>query len=149
VIGINTAVAAPRGVPTGQGFAIPSNLALRVAEQLIATGEVRRAYIGAVLTEVSPALARALGLERVSGAVVVEIAPGGPAGRAGLRPEDVIVGIGGVTGHSVSDLQAALVHLEPGGSAQLEVIREGRPFRVTTQLGVVRSGVGLTPDGGG
>jgi serine protease Do len=150
VIGINTAVAAPRGVPAGYGFAIPSNLARRVAEQLIRTGEVRRPFLGVVLRNVTPRVARQTGLPTVAGAQVVELQAGSPADQAGVQPEDVVVSLGGRAVQSVSDLQAALVELEPGATTGIRVIRNGRELELTAQLGIVRSGVvpGATPAGG-
>jgi serine protease Do len=145
VIGINTAVAAPMGVPAGHGFAIPSNIALNVAEQLIRWGEVRRAFLGVALVNVTPAFARAHGLERVAGAVIMEAQPGSPAERGGLRQADVIVRIGGDPVQTVSDLQARLTRIEPGDRTTVRVLRQGREVDVQVEVGMVRSGVG--PDG--
>jgi serine protease Do len=142
VIGINTAVAAPRGMPAGYGFAIPSNLARRVAEQLIRTGEVRRPFLGVVLRNITPRVAREQGLQTVAGAQVVELQPGSPAHQAGVRPQDVIVAIGGRTVQSVSDLQAALAQMEPGTTTRLRLVRNGSELETSAELGVVRSGVG-------
>jgi serine protease Do len=137
VIGINTAVAGSGGGPTGYGFAIPSNLARRVADQLVEHGEVRRSYLGVLLTNVTPELARAEGLERVQGAVVARIEEGGPAHAAGAREGDIIIGIGDATVVTVSDLQARLALLEPGTTVALHVLREGRETELSTDLGVV------------
>jgi serine protease Do len=142
VIGINTAVAAPAGVPASVGFAIPSNLARRTAEQLIRFGEVRRAYLGVSLMNVTPMMAAAEGLERVEGAVVVQTEPGGPAAVAGLQPGDVIVEIAGQPVRTVSDLQNQLVRLEPGASVPLRAIRDGREVSLSAQLGMARGGSG-------
>jgi serine protease Do len=141
VVGINTAVAAPAGVPAGYGFAIPTDIARRVALQLIETGEVRRPYLGVLLAPVSPMFARAHGLPTVAGAVVMQVEPGSPAAGAGVRQGDVIMAIDGDPVRTVSELQARLVRLEPGGSAVLRVIRDGREVDVRTELGVARSGV--------
>jgi serine protease Do len=142
VIGINTAVAAPRGVPAVYGFAIPSNLARSVADQLIEFGEVRRPYLGAFLANITPSIARAEGLERVVGAGVAQIEPGGPADRAGIRQGDIIVAIGEQAVTDVSRLQAILARLEPGASVSMQVVRQGREVTVPVELGIVRSGVG-------
>jgi serine protease Do len=141
VIGINTAVAAPRGVPAAVGFAIPSNLAIRVANQLIQLGEVRRAYLGVTLMNMSPRMAAAGGLERVEGAIVAEMESGGPAAAAGLQPGDVILAIGGEPVQTVSDLQNQLVRLEPGSTVMLNLIRANRRIEVQVRLGVVGAGV--------
>jgi serine protease Do len=144
VIGINTAVAAARAGPAGYGFAIPSNLARRIAEQLIQFGEVRRPFLGVLLRNVSPQLARAQGLATVEGAMVVRLDPGSPAAEAGMQPGDIVVAIGDRPVQSVSDLQAALVQLDPGTQVSVSVLRQGQALNLPVRLGGVRSGVGST-----
>lgn len=139
VIGINTAVAAAPGTPSGHGFAIPSNLARRTAEQLVRHGEARRAYLGVLLLNVSPEFAREHGLERVEGAAVAQVEPGSPAAAAGIREGDVVLGIGDTEVQSVSDLQARLAQLEPGSAVPLHVRRDGRELEVPVELGVISS----------
>lgn len=139
VIGINTAVAGAQGGPSGYGFAIPSNLARHVADQLVRHGEVQRSYLGVMLRNVTPEMARAHALERVEGAAIHELEHGGPAHRAGARQDDVIVGIGDHRVRTVSDLQARLAQLEPGSTLALRVIRDGRETDVDVELGVVRT----------
>jgi serine protease Do len=141
VIGINTAVAAPGGVPSGYGFAIPSNLARHIADQLVERGEVRRSYLGVILTTITPAIARNEGFERVEGAVVAQLEDAGPAHRAGVRQGDVIVGIGDRRVVTVSDLQTQLAYIEPGSTVELHVVRGGRESSLPVELGVVRSEV--------
>jgi serine protease Do len=142
VIGINTAVAAPRGVPAGYGFAIPTDIARRVAEQLIEFGEVRRPFMGVLLMDVTPSLAQAHGLPTVAGAMVVQAEPGTPAAAAGLRQGDVLVGIAGRQVLTVSGLQARLAQLQAGSTTSLTVLRDGRQVDVRVELGTVRSGIG-------
>jgi serine protease Do len=137
VIGINTAVAGSSGGPSGYGFAIPSNLARRVADQLVEHGSVRRSYLGVLLENVTPELARRHGLERVEGAVVAQLESGGPAHAAGAREGDIIVGIGGDRVVTVSDLQARLAILEPGTTAAVHVLRDGRAAELAVELGVI------------
>jgi serine protease Do len=141
VIGINTAVAGSGGGPSGYGFAIPSNLARHVADQLVRHGEVRRSFLGVLLQNVTPEVARAQSLERVAGAVVAQIEEGGPAHRAGVRQGDVIVGIGDDRVVTVSDLQARLAQLEPGTTLALHVLRDGREHELSVELGVVTTAV--------
>jgi serine protease Do len=142
VIGINTAVAADRRGPAGYGFAIPSNLARRLADQLIQFGEVRRSYLGVALRNVTPRAAQQQGLQTAEGAQVMQLEPGSPAAQAGLQHEDIIVAVGDRAVQSVSDLQAALVQLDPGSQVTMRVLRQGRPVDVSVQLGMVRSGIG-------
>jgi len=142
VIGINTAVAAARAGPAGYGFAIPSNLAMRVAEQLIEFGEVRRPFLGVLLRNVTPLVAREEGLATAVGAQVVRLEPGSPAAEGGIQPQDIVVSIGDRPVQSVSDLQVALVMLDPGQRVPVRVVRQGREVQVSVDLGVVRSGIG-------
>jgi serine protease Do len=137
VIGINTAVAGSGEGPSGYGFAIPSNLARHVADQLVRHGEVRRSFLGVYLMNVTPELARERGLERVAGAVVGTMEEGGPAHRAGVRENDIVVGLGDAPVVTVSDLQARLAQLEPGTTTALHVLRDGRARELTVELGVV------------
>jgi serine protease Do len=140
VIGINTAVAAVPGA-SGYGFAIPVNLARHVADQLVRHGEVRRAYLGVILRNVTPAVAREVGLDRVAGALVAQMEEGGPAHRGGVRQGDVVVGIGDNAVATVNDLQAHLARIEPGTSTELHLLRNGRELSVAVELGGVRSGL--------
>jgi serine protease Do len=145
VIGINTAVAGSGGGPSGYGFAIPSNLARHVADQLVRHGEVRRSYLGVLLRTITPELAREQRLERVEGALVAQLEEGGPAHRAGVRQGDIIVGIGEDRVGTVSDLQARLAQLEPGTTLGLHVLREGREREVSVELGVMTT---VNPENG-
>ncbi|HEY6771683.1 MAG TPA: trypsin-like peptidase domain-containing protein [Solirubrobacterales bacterium] len=121
VVGINTAVA---GV--GLGLAVPINDATRkIISELMKEGRVRRAYIGIVggSRPQPPRIASRLGREK--GIEVVEVVPGSPAGRAGLRPEDLIVAVDGEAMADVGDLQRLMVAERIGHAIQVEVVREG------------------------
>mgnify|MGYP001207954325 CR=1 FL=1 len=145
VVGINTAIASPTGFFAGYGFAVPINLARRVAAQLIEHGYVRRAYLGLLLNNVNQADAEVYGLEAAQGAEVVSIESISPAAKAGVELGDVIVGIANKPVHSVSDLQAALATLEPGSTVHVDIVRYGQPVRVPVELGLIRSGVKPEP----
>ncbi len=145
VVGINTAIASPTGFFAGYGFAVPINLARRVAAQLIQHGHVQRAYLGLLLANVEPADAEVYGLTTTRGAEVVSIEAISPAAKAGIELGDVIVGIAGDAVSSVSDLQAALASLEPGSTVTLDVVRYGRAMQIPVELGLIRSGVKPEP----
>lgn len=91
IVGIISAVLASRDGFTGAGFAIPINLARKVANQLVTIGEVNRAYLGIFLQSLTASLARALGVSDTRGALISEVAPGSPADHAGLQVGDLIV----------------------------------------------------------
>ena len=140
VVGINTAIASPTGLYFGYGFAVPINLARRVADQLIRQGYVSRAYLGVMLDEVESADAQVYGLTSTEGAEIVHVEPNGPADRAGIELGDIVIGIGDREVATVSDLQAALAELTPGAIARLHIIRYGTRMSVDVELGAVRSG---------
>lgn len=141
VVGINTAILSPTGLFTGYGFAIPIDLARRVARDLIAYGEVRRAFLGVLLEDVTPPDARVYGLEASEGAEVIHVQEGSPAANAGLRIGDVIYGVDEQPVRTLSDLQAVLAATEPGTTAALRVARYGERLTVPVKLGIVRSGI--------
>jgi serine protease Do len=122
VVGINTAVA---GV--GLGLAVPINAATRrIVAALMAEGRFRRAYLGIAggPRPLPPRLARELG--RKSGVEVVEVVEDGPAARAGLRPEDLIVELDGTPIEGMDELQRVVVSELIGRSVRAKVVREGR-----------------------
>ena len=123
VVGINSAISSKA---SSIGFALPINQAVAVLPQLKSTGRVSRGFIGVALTDVTPALKRALNLGVSGGAMVQDVTMHSPAERAGLRPYDVIVE---VEGRPVSSNQALIQDIsarQPGTVAHLEVLREGR-----------------------
>ena len=125
LIGINTAILAPTGRNIGIGFAVPSNIAQTVMEQLAAFGEVRRGRLGVAVQSVTPDIAQVLGLERGSGAIVAAVEPGSAAEDAGLQRGDVIVAVDGETVDTSAALRAIIGLLELGEEVQLTVLRDG------------------------
>jgi serine protease Do len=126
VIGINTAITSATGGYQGVGFAISSNLAKWVSQQLIGQGTVRRAYLGVAIQQVSHELAKQFGVQTQHGVVVDEVQPNTPAAAAGLKSGDVILEFSGKLVNSPLDLQVA-VEQSPIGTAQpLAVMRNGK-----------------------
>jgi serine protease Do len=134
VIGVNTAIASSTGYNQGYGFAIPANLAQRVARDLIAWGHVRRAVIGVQIVEVSPEDAEVYGLATIRGVVVEDFAEDSPARQAGLQRHDVIVAVDGVPVERVGHLQQLVAQRDPGDRIELEVVRFGRTLAVPVRL---------------
>ncbi|MFV0349803.1 MAG: DegQ family serine endoprotease [Halodesulfovibrio sp.] len=132
VIGINTAIIA-RG--QGIGFAIPSNMAKRIINQLKTEQTVRRGWIGVNITNVDENTAKALGLKTDKGAFVAGVIPGQPADKAGLKSGDVIVGVNDKDIASSTELINAIANLPPGDKAKLTIIREGKPRTLMITLG--------------
>lgn len=132
VIGINTAI-----VSAGQGigFAIPINVARRVAGQLIVSGKVTRGWLGVALQPVTAELARALGARDARGAVVARVFTGGPAERAGLQPNDLIVRFGDVAVEDLAHLQRLVLDAPVGRPVTLGIVRHGQARSVTVTIG--------------
>jgi serine protease Do/serine protease DegQ len=142
VVGINTAILSPQGGNIGIGFAVPSNMARKVMDQLIRYGEVRRGRLGITAQDVTPDLAKALGLKEAEGAVVVEVVPKSPAEGAGLRQRDVIVAIGGKPVRGSADVRNQLALVPVGEDVELDVLREGRPRKLRARIGEVAPAAG-------
>ena len=124
IVGINTMI---HGRGSGIGFAAPADLAKRVADQLIENGEVKRAFIGVMLQELTPALAKELKVkDDRGGALIADVVSGSPAEQAGLRVGDVIVSI---DGRRVSDgrgVVRAILQKGVGSAANVAIVRDGR-----------------------
>jgi S1-C subfamily serine protease len=136
VIGINVAYLPP--AETGAvniGFAIPSDTAISVADQLIETGEVSSAYIGIGTTDLTPEDAERFGLPVDSGALVQQVEPGSGADEAGVRRGDVIVGLGGAPIENTGDLLGALRDYQPGDTVDLTVVLDGNEQTLEVMLG--------------
>ena len=131
VIGINTAI-----VSTGQGigFAIPINVAQRVATALVSKGKVVRGWLGVSLQPLTKDLAQGLGAAGERGAVVARVLAGGPAEKAGLQPNDVIVKFGAVVVEDLQHLQRLVLDAPVGQSVPLRVLRNGKEISVPVTI---------------
>ena len=135
VIGINSAIISPTGGSIGLGFAIPSNEARQVIEQLRAYGEMRRGWIGVNIQTVTDDTATGLGLPTAKGAVVSQVAPGGPADKGGLKAGDVIVGFDGNDVPDMRSLPRIVALSVIGKAAKVEVLRDGKPMSFAVTVG--------------
>ncbi|MGE5506678.1 MAG: Do family serine endopeptidase [Actinomycetota bacterium] len=125
LIGINTAILAPGGGNIGIGFAVPINMVKAVTEQLIAHGEIRRGRVGVAIQDLTPDLAEAMSIKRNDGAVVVEVEPGSPAARAGLKRGDVVTAVDGQPVRSSAEMRNRIGLTPVGGQVRLNVERGG------------------------
>jgi Do/DeqQ family serine protease len=126
LIGINSQILSPSGGNIGIGFAVPSNMAKNVMEQLIANGRVHRGLLGVTVQGVTNDLAAGLGLSKAEGALVSDVTAGGAADKAGLKRGDVILGY---QGHAVIDtntLRNEIAATKPGSTVTLSVMRDGK-----------------------
>jgi serine protease Do len=124
-VGLVTAIASETGYSEGYGFAIPMNLARRVAEDLITYGEVRRGYLGVDALTVTAADAEEAGMDRIHGVLVQGVVSGGPAARAGVRPGDILLAVGGKPVDELNQFQSRLAQSRPGQRVGLTVWRNG------------------------
>jgi Do/DeqQ family serine protease len=131
VLGINTMIV---GRGQGIGFAVPSNMAQRVANQILKTGKVSRAWMGVGVQDVSPELAAALKLTPGAGALVNNVAQDGPAFKANVRPGDVIASVAGHAVHDGHDLVRETIAHEVGQSVSLEIVRAGQHYGTSVTL---------------
>jgi serine protease Do len=134
VVGINTAVIRAPGAE-GLGFAVPIGLATDVADQVLKTGRVRRAFLGINLRDVDPQLARQFGLPVDRGIIVAAVGPDTPAGRAGIRPGEIITRIDGQEVTQGGDLRRALRAHEPGDRVNLQLVGPSGRKNVEVRLG--------------
>jgi serine protease Do len=135
LVGINTFIISNSGSFAGAGFAIPSQMVRATAEQLIKTGAVHHGYLGISMNDVTPANASFFNLKTATGAIVAQVTPDSPAGRAGVKNGDVIDSLNGEKIENGSALQVAVSEDAPGTTIALGVIRNGSPMTVNVKVG--------------
>lgn len=131
VIGINTAII---NFAQGIGFAIPSNMAKQVIEQLLAKGKVVRGWLGVGIQPLTPELAKKFGVTESDGVLVNEVFGKDPAASAGIKPGDIIVKIDGSIVDSPNKLSRLIGTLTPGATAHIEVVRDRNRLILTVPL---------------
>jgi serine protease Do len=136
VIGINTAI-----VATGQGigFAIPINTAKSITSQLKDKGKVTRGWAGVTVQSITPEIAQNFGLKDTTGALIAEVAPGGPAEQAGIERGDVITAFDGKEIKSTADLPRTVAETLIGKTVTVRLLRKGKPQDVTLKVGELPS----------
>jgi len=134
VVGINSQIFSRSGGYQGLSFAIPVDVAQRVSEQIKAHGKVTRGWLGVTIQEVNEDLSKSFKLDKPHGALVSGVAEDGPAKAAGLKSGDVIVAFDGNTIDASSDLPQLVSAVEPGSTAKLDVIRDGKPTSISVKL---------------
>jgi len=134
VVGMNTAIFSRSGGHMGVGFAIPSNLARTIAEQLLASGRVVRGYIGLTVQPLSMEIAEALQLTQTRGALVNEVQAGSPAEQAGLRAGDVLTHFDGIPLADGGQYRNRAAMAKPGSSVTLGLVRDGKPLQIAVQV---------------
>ena len=126
MVGINTAIIAPGGGNVGIGFAIPSNMAISLKNQLVKFGEVNRGQIGINVQDLTPDLAQAFNLSRNSGVIISQVQKSSPAEKAGLRSGDIVLSINDRAVKNSASLRNSLGLLSVGDAAKLNILRNAR-----------------------
>jgi serine protease Do/serine protease DegQ len=145
LVGLNTAIFSKSGGNMGIGFAIPSNMARVVMEQLLEYGEVQRGLLGVSAQDLTVELAQAFGISSGGGAVVIGITAGSPAEKAGLKVGDVILSLNGARINSAGEMRNNLGLQRPGTRVEMRVWRAGQEFETTA---VIVEPTALQQDGG-
>jgi Do/DeqQ family serine protease len=140
LVGINSQILTPTGGNIGLGFAIPSNMARNVMDQLRTDGKVVRGRLGVLIQNVTADMAASLKLSDVSGALVSSVEPGSAAEKAGLRQGDVIVGIAGEKLADNNALRNRIAGTRPGTSIALDILRDGKRQTLTATVELMPEG---------
>ncbi|MEI2604800.1 serine endoprotease DegQ [Erwinia aphidicola] len=134
LIGLNTAILASSGGNIGIGFAIPSNMAMGLAQQLIQFGEVKRGQLGIKGTEMTADMAKAFKVDIQHGAFVNEVLPQSAAAKAGIKAGDIITSVDGKNVANFAELRVKIGTTPPGQEVKVGLLRDGKPVTVTVKL---------------
>ncbi len=144
LVGINTAIIGPTGGNVGIGFAIPVNMARAVIDQILRFGEVRRGRLGVTTQDLTPELAKTLGVTLTEGAVVAGVEKGSAAERAGLRPKDVVIALGDRPIRASSELRNRIGLVPVGDEVEMTVLRGGRQVKIRARIGEMFQALSLS-----
>ena len=135
VVGINTAIFSQSGGSVGIGFAVSSNLAKQVTDQLKKYGRTKRGWLGVLIQEISKEIADSLGMKSVKGALVSSATEGGPAQKAGVKTGDVILKFNGNDIDTMKELPKVVAGTPVGKSVPLVILRNGKKITLNVVLG--------------
>ncbi len=135
VIGVNSIIASQSGGSEGLGFAIPSNMALHIAQSLMGSGKVQRGWMGISLQDISFDKVKSLRLDSPKGAYVVDVVKEGPAAKAGVKPGDVILSLDGKTISDSGVLRNLVAGTPVGRTVKLGIVRDGKKITIDLQVG--------------
>ena len=139
VVGINNMIYSNTGSFEGAGFAIPSQVARNIAQQIIAHGKADHGYVGISMNDVTPDNAHFFGLQEAAGAIVAQVSPDSPASQAGLKQGDVIEKFNGQPVANSGALQVAVSEITPGTGVTLGILRDGKPESVRLTVGTYQA----------
>jgi serine protease Do len=142
LIGINTFLISSNGSFSGMGFAIPTRIVEPTVETLIRDGKVSHGFIGMSISDVTPENAKFFQMSNATGAVVTQVEPNSPGGKAGLRTGDVITKLNGQSVTDAGDLQMEVGQKRPGDTIRLEVVRDGKTLSIPVTLEAMGAATG-------
>src|SRR5204863_1363978 len=148
LVGINSQILSPSDGNIGLGFAIPSNLAKHVMNELVSNGSVRRAKLGVTIQPITPDMAQAMNLPSTRGALVSTVDAGSPAERAGLKEGDVITQVNGKDVTDNNQLRNTIANTLPGTKVSLTVLRHGRSETLSATVGELEAKTARNERGG-
>ncbi len=149
VVGVNSQIFTRSGGSIGLSFAIPVSVVRNVIEQLEEHGRVTRGWLGVTIQDVDKTLAESFGLERPMGALVVQLADGGPADKSGLKEGDIIVRFDGKDIPTSSDLPHVVGLVAPGSEVPVEIMRDRKRKKLTVEVGGLDADDSYSLSGGG
>lgn len=134
VVGINSQIFSTSGGFMGLSFAIPSNLAMQIKDQLVKNGKVTRGRIGVVIQSVTQDLAESFGMKAPKGAIVSQVEKDGPAAKAGLQEGDIITAVNGKAIDDSVDMPVIIGSMAPGSIAKLSIIRNNKDMTLNVKV---------------
>ncbi len=135
LVGINTAILSRSGGYQGIGFAIPADMAKPIMQSLLKHGKVVRGFLGVSIQDLSPALARAMGLPKMRGVLVSDVHPGSPAEKAGFKRGDIILRVGSTPVHTSARLRNLIAAKGKGSQVTIEIVRKRKHMGLKVTLG--------------
>jgi serine protease Do len=134
LVGINTAIATPTGVYAGYAFAVPSNIAKKIVDDLLNYGVVERGYLGVVIRNLDENIANKMHLDVTKGVYVDSLVEDGAAKSAGIMPKDVILRIDDKEVNTTPELQEYIAKKRPGDQVTVSILRNGKEKQITVKL---------------
>jgi len=138
VIGVNAAIASQSGGSEGIGFTIPSNMALYVAKELMDHGKVERGWLGVSILDLTQKTAEAAHRESLQGALIADVSKGGPADKAGLKKDDIIIAFGGKDIRDSGAFRNDVAATPIGRDVKVTILRKGKKQELTVKIGNLR-----------